>query len=229
MDQGVLRAFLRIDEYKHGARSIESIMSMSQLSGKATFERSCLPPESQLDLHVDGKVFLSLVQQVELEGDMFETLAEAAHAVFCEGLKERGFHYGQDTDEMQKTHSSLLPFAKLPEDVKETNRQNVRDIPSKLAVAGYIMIPARSEEAPFNFPGEPLERLAEAEHVRWMQAKIDDGWAFGPETDRAMKLNQCLIPWKDLPEEEKEKDRDLVRGIPLILARAGYAIVKASG
>lgn len=29
-----------------------------------------------------------------------------------------------------------------------------------------------------------------------------------------------------LPEEEKEKDRALVHGIPVILARAGYAIEK---
>jgi hypothetical protein len=90
------------------------------------------------------------------------------------------------------------------------------------------MIPARSNEPPFNFPGKPLELLAEAEHKRWMQSKFDDGWKYGPKTNRAKKLHQCLIPWKKLPEEEKEKDRVLVRGIPEILARAGYAIVKAS-
>jgi hypothetical protein len=31
-----------------------------------------------------------------------------------------------------------------------------------------------------------------------------------------------------LPEDEKEKDRDLVRGIPGILARAGYTVRRAS-
>ena len=62
-----------------------------------------------------------------------------------------------------------------PDALKEANRLNVRDIPIKLAAAGYIMIPARSNEPPFNFPGEPLERLSEAEHKRWMQSKLDDG------------------------------------------------------
>jgi hypothetical protein len=179
-------------------------------------------------LHVDGKSFLSLVQQVELEGQMLECLAEAAHLVFSEGLKARGFHYGPKTDEILKTHNALLPFAELTEDLKEQNRLNVRDIPIKLAVAGYIMIPARSNEPPFNFPGEPLERLAQEEHVRWMQTKLDDGWTYAPETDKAKKLHQCLVSWNELPEEEKDKDRDLVRGIPNILARAGYAIVKAN-
>ena len=228
IDSGVLRALLKIERYKHGARSIESLFAMSQLTGKTAFERSCLPPESQLDLHVDGKGFLSLVQEVELDGEMLDRLAEAAHGVFCEGLKARGFHYGPQTDEKLKTHNALLPFAELPEDLKEANRLNVRDIPTKLASAGYIMIPARSNEPPFSFPGKPLEELAEAEHERWMQSKLDDGWTYTPETDKTKKLHNCLVPWAKLPEAEKEKDRDLVRGIPLILARAGYAIVRSN-
>ena len=226
IDRGVLRALLKVEQYKHGARSIESLLAMSQLSGKTDFERSCLPAESQLDLHVDGRSFLSLVQQVELEGSILESLAEAAHEVFCEGIKARGYQYGSKTDEVLKTHQALLPYAKLSEDLKEQNRQNVGDIPVKLASAGYIMIPARSNEPPFNFPGKPLEDLAKAEHERWMQFKLDECWVYAPETDKAKKLHKCMVSWDKLPEEEKEKDRDLVRGIPVILARAGYAIVE---
>jgi hypothetical protein len=228
IDRGVLRALLKTSEYKHGARSIESIIAMSQLTGETSFERSSLPAESQLDLHVDGKSFLSLVQQVELEGDMLEKLAEATHKVFCEGLKERGYKYGPKTDEKLKTHAALLPYAKLPEQMKEQNRLNVRDIPVKLAVAGYIMIPARSNEPPFSFPDEALDQLAEAEHERWMRSMIYDGWSHAPETDRDNKRHKLLIPWNKLAEDEREKDRDLVRGIPEVLARAGYAIVKSS-
>ena len=40
------------------------------------------------------------------------------------------------------------------------------------------------------------------------------------------KLNKFLIPWDKLPEDEKEKDRVLVKGIPTILAKAGYIMVK---
>lgn len=229
IDRGVLRALLKIDQYKHGARSIESLLAMSQLSNKTAFERSSLPSEAQLDLHVDGRKFLSLVQQVELEGKILEKLAEAAHTVYCEGLKARGFTYGTKTDETLKTNSNLLPYADLPEDMKEANRLNVRDIPTKLAGAGYVMSPARSNEPPFEFPGAPLEVLAEAEHERWMKAKLEAGWTYAARTDREKKQNQCLVAWKDLPDDEKEKDRDLVRGIPAILARAGYAIVKANG
>jgi len=103
----------------------------------------------------------------------------------------------------------------------------VRDIPTKLAYAGYIMIPARSNEPPFNFPGKALEHLAQKEHERFVKAKREEGWSFAPETDREKKKHRSLIPWEKLPESEKEKDRDMVRDIPKILARAGYAIVKA--
>jgi hypothetical protein len=228
IDQGVLRALLKVGHYKHGARSIESLFAMSQLTGKTAFERSSLPAESQLDLHVNGKQFLSLVQQVELEGQMLENLAEAAHQVYSEGMKARGFHYGPITDEKHKIHNALLPYADLTEELKEQNRQNVRDIPIKLASAGYVMIPARSNEPPFNFPGKPLEFLAEAEHERWMLSKLEDGWTFAPKTEKMKKLHKYLVPWEKLPEEEKEKDRDMVRGIPEILARAGYAIIKVN-
>ncbi|MGD0879035.1 MAG: RyR domain-containing protein [Anaerolineales bacterium] len=228
VDHSVLRALLRIGQYKHGARSIESVLSMSQLANKTIFERSCLPFESQLDLHVDGKYFLSLVQQPVLEGEMLESLAEAAQEIYCEGQRANGFKYGPKTDQVLKTNNALVPFAELAEDLKEANRLNVRDIPGKLEVAGYIMVPARSNEPPFNFPGEPLEMLAETEHERWMQFKLVEGWKYASKTDNVKKMHNCLVPWDKLPNLEKDKDRDLVRGIPMILARAGYAIVKAN-
>jgi hypothetical protein len=71
--------------------------------------------------------------------------------------------------------------------------------------------------------------LAESEHERWLREKQAAGWKEAPQTDKARKLHQSQVPWEQLPEAEKEKDRMLVRGIPIILARAGYAVEKAGG
>ncbi|HWH72426.1 MAG TPA: hypothetical protein VNT26_23900 [Candidatus Sulfotelmatobacter sp.] len=60
IDHGVLNALLRVPTYKYGSRSLESILVMSRLSDRRRYERSCLPSESQLNLHVDGAAFLSL-------------------------------------------------------------------------------------------------------------------------------------------------------------------------
>jgi hypothetical protein len=227
IDLGILRAFLKTRIFKHGVRSMESIVGMSSLAGKIAFERSSLPSEEQLTLHVEAADFLSLVREIELEGDLLETLAAATHEIFCEGLKQKGYRYGPQTDDKQKTHTSLLPYDELPEDMKEQNRLNVRDIANKLSLAGYLMRPARSHERPFTFPNGDLENLSEMEHNRWMNSKISSGWQFAAKTEPEKKLNQTLVPWADLPEKEKDKDRKLVRSIPAILAKAGYAIEKS--
>lgn len=96
----------------------------------------------------------------------------------------------------------------------------------KLAGTGYIMIPARSDEPAFEFPGAHLETLAENEHERWMQLKMASGWQYAPTTDKKMHLHAALVPWNQLSEEDKEKDRVMVRQIPEILAHAGYTIVR---
>jgi hypothetical protein len=228
IDPGVLRAFLGISRYKHGIRSMESIVAMSQLSGKSAYERSSLPAEDQLDLHVDGQAFLSLVQQLDLQGDLLEALARANHQVYCGKMEADGYRWGPTTDEKETTCSALVPWEDLPEHEKEQNRAAVRGIPNKLAQVGYVVIPARSNQAPFEFPEEDddLERLAEMEHERWMASKLEAGWEHAPETDKQHKRHKALLPWADLPKEEGDKDRALVRGIPRILAQAGYTVVK---
>ena len=62
IDEGVLRAFLKIDRYTHGARSLEAIVDMSALAGRPRYERASLPPRQQLALHVDARQFLELVR-----------------------------------------------------------------------------------------------------------------------------------------------------------------------
>lgn len=249
IDSGVLRALLQTKRYKHGVRSMESIIAMSLLADKRRFERSALPAEAQLDLHVEAQDFLALLQKMELKGEYLERLAGAAHDVFCDDLRARGYRPGARNDDKLKTHSSLQPYAELPEGEKEQNRGNVRDIASKLAVAGYVMMPARSNEPPFNFPGADLEQLAEMEHDRWMRLKLESGWHYGPRTSKEQKLHKALLPWRKLsaaerarlytpydgavgstvlPEAEKKKDRVLVRGIPRILSRAGYTVVRVT-
>lgn len=226
IDLGILRALLNTQRFKHGVRSIESILAMSNLAGKESFERSDLPPQDQLDLHVEGREFLALVQEMPLEGDLLERLAEAAHDVFCDGLRDLGYQLGPQTNSELKMHDSLKPYQDLREDEKEANRDNVRDIANKLAAVGYVMMPARSNEPPFEFPGDDLDCLAEMEHERWVRDKEKHGWKWGEKTDKDKKIHESLEPWEDLSEEERDKDREMIRGIPKILAKAGYAIVK---
>jgi hypothetical protein len=165
---------------------------------------------------------------MEPDKDLLEKLAEAFHEVFCEDLRAKGWTYGPVTREDKKEHSSLKPYAELSEDEKEQNRNNVRDIPNKLAIVGYIMLPARSGETPAQFQKDEVEKLAEEEHERWRRQKLDARWQPGKQTVKAKKIHKDLVDWEKLPEEEREKDRVLVRGISRIIAKAGYTMVKLS-
>ena len=225
IDPGVLRAFLETKEFRHGARSLEAVVAMSRLSGKRTYERSSLPAEPQLDLHVDAQDFLALVQRPDLEGDLLERLARAAHDVYGEGLVADGYVYGEAPDEEQKVSDSLVPYDDLPPYKREESRGNVRDIPAKLARVGCVMVPARPGLPAFAFADEEVETLALDEHERWMR-DLGPGWQHGVPTDKARRIHEAYVPWEDLAEAQRDKDRNLVRQIPRILERAGYVVTR---
>ena len=226
IDRGVMRSLLLTKEYRHGARSMEALVTMSQLSGKTTFERSCLPSETQLNLHVNGLDFSALLNRMELDIDLLEKLAVLVHEIYCEDLKAQGYKYGPITREDIKEHSLLKPYADLPENVKEANRVNARDIQHKLASIGYTIVSGRGNQKPGEFSGDEIEILAEMEHERWVAQKEVDGWKYGTITDKDLKIHEDIVPWETLPETEREKDRTIVRSIPQVLARAGYIMVK---
>ena len=161
-----------------------------------------------------------------LDINLLEKLAEAAHEIFYEDLTIKGHKYGRFTKENKREHGLFKPYAKLSEDEKESNRNNVRDIPNKLVSVGYTMVQTRGSETPSKFKNDEVEKLSKMEHKRWMQEKLDNGWQYAKKTDRVAKLHKSLISWEKLSEDEKEKDRALVKGIPEILSKAGYSMIK---
>jgi RyR domain-containing protein len=73
-----------------------------------------------------------------------------------------------------------------------------------------------------------IEDMAEAAHQVWMEGKLRDGWTYAPVTDKVAKQHSCLVPYAELSEADKDSDRDLVKGIPDILAKAGYVLKRAT-
>ncbi|MGO9304024.1 MAG: hypothetical protein ACLP3R_10025, partial [Candidatus Korobacteraceae bacterium] len=61
----IINGFLRAEYFKHGARSMDAIISMSQFHGAPRFEASMLPPEDLLHLHV-SEDFLQRVREAQL-------------------------------------------------------------------------------------------------------------------------------------------------------------------
>ena len=61
-----------------------------------------------------------------------------------------------------------------------------------------------------------MEKLAELEHIRWCRYHYLNNWHYGiPENGKTKDLEKrihCdLVPYSDLNEEAKERDRDNIR------------------
>lgn len=54
---------------------------------------------------------------------------------------------------------------------------------------------------------EHPEATAETNHENWMRMKIEQGWKYGEEKDFEAKTHPDLVPYDELPEIEKRKDK----------------------
>jgi hypothetical protein len=59
-----------------------------------------------------------------------------------------------------------------------------------------------------------------------MQGKINDGWIPGEVKDSVKKTHPCLGEWERLPEEEKQKDKDIAENIIPLLKSIGLRVYK---
>jgi hypothetical protein len=92
---------------------------------------------------------------------------------------------------------------------KQTNRNQVLDNYLRTwIVAGERFGAARY--APVAFSDHDIETLAMMEHRRWMIEKLDDGWRYAPRSDTRFKRRNNLVPWDELPDDEKKKDYDAI-------------------
>ena len=77
---------------------------------------------------------------------------------------------------------------------------------------------------------EELQALAETMarnvHEVWAETRIKQGWTYGPERNDKQKKHPCLIPYEELPEEEKEYDRGTSVGTLKLILKLGFRITK---
>ena len=74
---------------------------------------------------------------------------------------------------------------------------------------------------------ELCELIAENTHEVWAEGRIKGGWSFGEKRDDEKKLHPCLIPYGELPESEKEYDRNTSMETLKLIIKLGYKITKA--
>ena len=73
---------------------------------------------------------------------------------------------------------------------------------------------------------ELMEQIAENVHENWAKSRMDQGWILGPERSDEKKTHPCLIPYDELPEVEKDYDRQTATQTLKLILALGYSIEK---
>lgn len=73
---------------------------------------------------------------------------------------------------------------------------------------------------------ELVEQMAKNVHEVWAQTRIQQGWTYGPERNDALKHHPCLVPYEDLPESEREYDRNTSVETLKLICKLGFKITR---
>jgi hypothetical protein len=160
----------------------------------------CLRPSHNLmellgeDRLLPGVQIRDLVQL----GCALDTVVNGTLDVRAREIHESYLAKALNDEKTPKTSPALVPWASLPESFRAANRAQADNIEIK-----------RSQISEGRSP-ELFERMAEAEHRRWMADRILSGWRYGNPRDDAKKLHPSIRPYSELIDDEKEKDRATV-------------------
>jgi len=140
-----------------------------------------------------------------ITGNKQDKLAQAIHDDYRKLLS------GASSESAKYTSDWLT----LSEDAKDASRAQADHIPYKFLLT-HKDWPASNPDQ-LNFSDDEVETLAIIEHNRWMAHRYINGWDYGEVRNDAQKLHPSLIPWEVLSESEKQKDRDTILRIKILL------------
>lgn len=72
-----------------------------------------------------------------------------------------------------------------------------------------------------------VELLARQVHTTWARQRLQDGWRLGPRMNDARKEHPSLVPYDELPESEKQYDRNTAIATLKSIIALGYRIEKS--
>ena len=180
------------------------------------------------EIHPVNMVEITSNSQLILAGEE-EVLARAIHENYCKKERLKGL--------TREENRLLVPWDTLQtltvqnsgingEAYCESNRKQANFIWTKLSLVGCDIGPVLDWDAAmtFQFSPDEVEFLAQSEHERWMNEKLEGGWRYGGKRDDIKKFHPSLVPYDQLSESEKEKDRHTIYQIPEILSLIDFQV-----
>ncbi|HWR39627.1 MAG TPA: AAA family ATPase [Patescibacteria group bacterium] len=214
IDDGVLRALLKIPRYKHESRSMEAILDMSLLTNARKWEQSYLPSQEQLKLHVDEEAFLRHLMHDTFYSEKTDSLS----MVIYEQLQSPNGAHTLDAV------TPVQPWEDLADAAKDFLREQVKHIPDALLKINYDVISVKEIPEIIEFSESELETLAVSEHSYWLRYRKANGWKRCNVLDWEKKTDPNLVRWELLPPDQKHVIYTMVKSWPEILANANFKI-----
>jgi len=118
-------------------------------------------------------------------------------------------------------YGNSTAWTDLEETYRDANRGAADHLSVKLASVGYWVSgdPSHwSRSVDITVDQEAKEMMATLEHRRWNAERILNGWQYGTTRDNSRKIHPGIIPFDQLPESEKDKDRTNINDLQYYFA-----------
>ena len=208
VDESILHGLLLVKQLRYGIRSLRTIINMSKVTGKRHFEKAALPPRMQLSLHLDYNEFAECCHYSILPERVVNTIAKILHEKYLECRRDMA----KNADDLKEVEAqeSFKPWHSLDEEYKNSARKQAIDIPRKLSTISCFLAETRDDRTAIEeFEIGQVEKLAELEHERFNAERLQNQWHLG-ERNEKKRANPFLKPWRDLEEEWRNIDRQMV-------------------
>ena len=93
-------------------------------------------------------------------------------------------------------------------------------------VSAYLPMPAETRDVELAEEFVDLvEKMAKNVHEVWAANRIAEGWRYGKVRDDARKEHPCLVPYEELPESEREYDRNTAVETLKLIIKLGSKVI----
>ena len=141
------------------------------------------------------------------------------HAVVVRGVQDENVSLFDPTLEDTDVKVSLSSFLDA---WKESHNYMVRVLQS---IEDYDPQPINLDDISLTDDLLELrEAIAENAHEVWAAGRIKEGWTWGEERNDVERTHPCLMPYENLPESEKEYDRNSAFETLRLIIKLGFHI-----
>ena len=101
-----------------------------------------------------------------------------------------------------------LTNAQIAETCHEANR-SICHAQGDFSQLPWNMVPENIKQSAFDgvaFHIANPDSSPDQSHINWLKFKEADGWVYGPVKDADKKIHPCMVPYRELPVEQRAKD-----------------------